>query len=67
MAVTNRPEACGTNVGNGGDLDATLDLAFEPLEALGQLDGRLRHFDHGLTRSKTRPRNQKFSTPAHSA
>ena len=27
----------------------------------------LRHLDHGRTRSNTRPRNQKFSTPAHNA
>ena len=67
MAVANRPEACGADVGNGGDLDATSDLALEPLEALGQLYGCLRHFDHGRTRSNTRPRNQKFSTPAHRA
>ena len=67
MAVPNRPEACGANVGNGSDLYSVLDLALESLEALGQINGRLRHFDHGRTRSNTRPRNQKFSTPAHSA
>jgi hypothetical protein len=39
----------------------------EALEALGQVDGRFGHRDHGRTRSNTRPRNQKFSTPAHSA
>ena len=39
----------------------------EPLEALGEIDGRLWHCDHDRTRSNTRPRNQKFSTPAHSA
>ena len=27
------------------------------------IDTRLRHLDHGRARSKTRPRNQKFSTP----
>lgn len=67
MAVPNRPETCGADVGDGGDLDSTLDSAFEPLEALGQLNGRLRYFDHGRTRSNTRPRNQKLSTPAQSA
>ncbi len=34
----------------------------EPLESLGEIDGRLRHCDHGRTRSSTRPRNQKFRT-----
>jgi hypothetical protein len=37
------------------------------LEPFGQLDGRLRHGDQDRTFSNTRPRNQKFSTPAHSA
>lgn len=37
------------------------------LEALGQLDGRFRHHGRERTWSKTRPRNQKFNTPAHSA
>lgn len=67
MAVADRPEASGTDVGNGGDLDSALHPAFESLEALRQIDGGLRHRHHGRTRSNTRPRNQKFSTPAHSA
>lgn len=37
------------------------------LEAFGQFDGHLRHLDHDRTLSNTRPKNQKFSTPAHSA
>ena len=36
-------------------------------EALGKVDGNIRHLDHVRTRSNTRPKNQKFSTPAHSA
>ncbi len=36
-------------------------------ELLGQIDGCLRNLYHDRTRSKTRPRNQKFSTPAHNA
>ncbi len=40
VAVANRPEACGADVRNGANLDSALDLAFKPLEALGQLDGR---------------------------
>ena len=35
MAITNCPEACATNVGNGGDFRATLHLALEPFKALG--------------------------------
>ena len=66
MAVANRPEACGSDVRDGGDLDATLDLALETLEAFCQFDSGLRH-RHDRTRSNTRPRNQKFRTPAHSA
>ena len=34
---------------------------------LGQINCHLRHLDHDRTRSNTRPRNQKFSTPAHRA
>ena len=36
----------------------------KPFEALGQIDSQFRHFDHDRARSKTRPRNQKLSTPA---
>ena len=39
----------------------------ESLESLSKIDGGLRNINHDRTRSKTRPRNQKFSTPAHSA
>jgi hypothetical protein len=39
----------------------------ESLEPLGQFDGCLWNINHDRTRSNTRPRNQKFSTPAHSA
>ncbi len=39
----------------------------ESLKALRKLDGCLRYFNHDRTRSNTRPRNQKLSTPAHSA
>lgn len=67
MAVPNRPEPCRADVGDSSDLDSALHPALESLEALGQINGRLRHLDHGRTRSNTRPRNQKFSTPAHSA
>jgi hypothetical protein len=41
------------------------------LKSLRQINGCLRDCDHSLrhnrTRSNTRPRNQKFSTPDHSA
>ena len=66
LAVANRPESCRTHVGDGGNLRATLHSHFKPLKARGQFDCRLRHH-HGRTRSNTRPRNQKFNTPAHSA
>ncbi len=34
MAVPNRPETSGTDVGNGGDFDSSLDLALEPSKRL---------------------------------
>ena len=62
MAIANRPVPCGADV---RVCASRIDLrhAMESLEALGQLDGRFRHFAHERTRSNTRPRNQKFSTP----
>jgi hypothetical protein len=67
MTVPNRPEPCWADIGNGSDLDSALHLTLESLEALGQGDGCLGNLAHGLTRSNTRPMNQKFSTPAHRA
>ncbi len=66
MAVANRPVARWADVRMRASRIG-LRHAVEPLEALGQLDGRFRHPGHERTRSNTRPRNQKFSTPAHSA
>lgn len=43
VAVTNRPEACRIDVGNGGDLDSVLHIALESLEALVQFDRRFRY------------------------
>ena len=39
----------------------------ESFEPLGQIDRSTGYFNHPRTRSNTRPKNQKFSTPAHSA
>ena len=66
MAVANRPVARWTDVRMGA---AGIDFGhpMEPLEALGQMDRGSRNLDRDRTRSNTRPRHQKFSTPAHSA
>ena len=66
MAIANRPVARWADVRMRASRIG-LWHAVEPLEALGQLDGRFRHPGHERTRSNTRPRNQKFNTPAHSA
>lgn len=39
----------------------------ESFEALGHVNRSSRNLDHDRTLSKTRPRNQKLSTPAHNA
>ena len=66
VAVADRPVAGRAKV-RVRATGVLLGHAMEPLEAFGKIDGRLWYLDHGRTRSNTRPRNQKFSTPAHSA
>lgn len=66
VAITDGPVACRAEVRVRA---ARVDLwhPMESLEVLGQIDSGLRYLNHDRTRSNTRPRNQKFSTPAHSA
>ena len=66
VAVADGPVAGWADVGMRAAA-IVLRHAVKALEPLGQIDGRLRNRDHDRTRSNTRPRNQKFSTPAHRA
>src|SRR5690606_18103301 len=66
-AVADSPVAGWADVRVCAALRIGLGHPVEALEALGQFDGRLRDRNHARIRSKTRPRNQKLSTPAHSA
>ena len=65
-AVADRPVACRADVGMR-TARVVPWYAVKPLEAFGQIYGRLRNRNHDRTRSNTRPRNQKFNTPAQSA
>ena len=60
----------GTTVliqGGSGSLGTIAVQLARELGPLGQLDSRFGYLNHGRTRSNTRPRNQKLSTPAHRA
>lgn len=66
-AVADGPVPCRADIGVCAALRIALGNTMEALEAFGQADRSRWHFYHGRTRSNTRPKNQKFSTPAHSA
>lgn len=67
VPVADRPVACRADVGVGAAMGIALGYAVEALEALGLVDRGRWDFDHERTRSNTRPRNQKLSTPAQKA
>ncbi|TXT26208.1 MAG: hypothetical protein FD131_4325 [Rhodocyclaceae bacterium] len=67
MAKANRPVPCRADVRMGPPLWIELRHTMEALELLGQGNRGGWNIDHGRTLSNTRPKNQKFSTPAHKA
>lgn len=66
MAIPDGPVACRADIGMRA---VRIDFrnSMKTLEAFCEIASCARNIDHERTRSNTRPRNQKLSTPAHSA